>query len=52
MSKTETTETTATTATTAPVTPAPGGGRMNLLFAIILIIVGIGVLIILFRASD
>ena len=55
MSKPATTETTATTATTAPAqTPAPasGGGRMNLLFAIILIIVGIGVLIILFRASD
>jgi len=47
------TETTATTATTAPAqTPTPSGGRMNLLFAIILIIVGIGVLIILFRASD
>jgi hypothetical protein len=30
----------------------PTGGRMNLLFAVILIIVGIGVLIVLFRASD
>ena len=30
----------------------PTGGRMNILFAVILIIVGIGVLIVLFRASD
>ena len=30
----------------------PTGGRMNLLFAVILIIVGIGVLIVLFRASN
>ncbi len=46
---------------TAPATttaPNPGaaqqksGGRVNLLFAIILIIVGIGVLIVLLRASD
>jgi hypothetical protein len=57
---TETTETTATTATAAstttttnnPPAQAPAGGRMNLLLAIILIIVGIGVLIVLFRASD
>jgi hypothetical protein len=58
-----TTETTATTATTAteastttttnnPPAQTPAGGRMNLLLAIILIIVGIGVLIVLFRASD
>jgi hypothetical protein len=48
-----TTETTATTATTNnPPAQQPSGGRMNLLLAIILIIVGIGVLIVLFRASD
>ncbi|HUJ13285.1 MAG TPA: hypothetical protein VL284_05770 [Thermoanaerobaculia bacterium] len=44
----------ATTATRRAAQPptARTGGRMNLLFAIILIILGIGVLIILFRASD
>ena len=47
------TATTATTTTTAPPQNQPqAGGRMNLLFAIILIIIGIGVLIVLFRASD
>jgi hypothetical protein len=53
----QTTATTATSATTTTAKPAEnppseGGGKVNLLFAIILIIVGIGVLIILFRASD
>ena len=47
---------TQTTATAAPnpaaEKPASESGRVNLLFAVILIIVGIGVLIILFRASD
>jgi hypothetical protein len=51
---TETTATAAPTTTTAENPPAQPqtGGRMNLLLAIILIIVGIGVLIVLFRASD
>jgi hypothetical protein len=47
----ETSETTATQST-APQKPQESGGRMNLLFAIILIVIGIGVLIVLFRASD
>ncbi len=52
-----TTEPTATAAPTTTTTNNPpaqpqSGGRMNLLLAIILIIVGIGVLIVLFRASD
>ena len=53
---TATTDTTATTATasttTAPAARPTGRGGMNLVFAIILIIIGIGVLIVLFRASD
>lgn len=40
-----------TTASAEKPVPAAGGG-MNLTFAIILIVVGIGVLILLFRASD
>jgi hypothetical protein len=48
---TETPTTTTAATTTAATKPQPGG-RMNLLFAVILIIIGIGVLIILFRASD
>ena len=49
---TETTPaTTSSAAPAAPAAPAHGGG-MNLTFAIILIVVGIGVLIVLFRASD
>jgi hypothetical protein len=43
--------TTSSAAPTAPAVPAQAGG-MNLTFAIILIVVGIGVLIVLFRASD
>jgi len=36
-----------------PAAPASrSSGRVNLLFAIILIVVGIGVLIVLLRASD
>ncbi|HEY8130412.1 MAG TPA: hypothetical protein VII12_00860 [Thermoanaerobaculia bacterium] len=54
---TETTDTTSTTkatpaATTAPQNQPQKSGGVNLLVAIILIIVGIGVLIVLFRASD
>lgn len=45
--------TAATTTTTNAAPPAQqSGGRVNLLFAIILIVVGIGVLIVLLRASD
>ena len=47
---------TATTApsktTTNPPAAQQSGGRVNLLFAVILIVVGIGVLIVLLRASD
>jgi hypothetical protein len=43
---------TTTTTTTTTQNGQQGGGRMNLLFAFFLIIVGIGVLIVLFRASD
>jgi len=43
---------TTTTTTKPPENPTSSSGRVNLLFAVILIIVGIGVLIILFRASD
>ncbi len=45
------TETTVTT-TGEKTAPTPAAGGMNLTFAIILIVVGIGVLIVLFRASD
>ena len=48
----EPTTTTATTSANNPPVQPQTGGRMNLLLAIILIIVGIGVLIVLFRASD
>jgi len=46
--------TTATASTTSAkaTTQQQGGGKVNLLFAIILIVVGIGVLIVLLRASD
>jgi hypothetical protein len=43
---------TTATSTTSPAQRPAGGGRMNVLFAVILIVVGIGVLIVLFRASD
>jgi len=46
------TDTTATSTTSPAQRPGGGGGRMNVLFAVILIVVGIGVLIVLFRASD
>lgn len=46
------TTTTASTTTTNPPVQQQGGGRVNLLFAIILIVVGVGVLIVLLRASD
>ena len=46
------TETTTTSTTTSTDQRPAGGGRMNVLFAVILIVVGIGVLIVLFRASD
>ena len=44
--------TTSTEATSSTEKPAGAAGGMNLTFAIILIVVGIGVLIVLFRASD
>ncbi len=47
-----TTTSATTTTTTNPPAEQPSGGKMNLLLAIILIIVSIGVLIVLFRASD
>ena len=46
------TDTTATSTSSPAQRPGGGGGRMNVLFAVILIVVGIGVLIVLFRASD
>lgn len=45
-------DTTTTTTTASPQNVPQSGGRMNLLFAIILIIVGVGILIVLLRASD
>lgn len=51
--ETTSTVSTATTSTTSTSEkPAPVRGGMNLTFAIILIVIGIGVLIVLFRASD
>lgn len=44
--------TTSTETTSSTEKPAGAAGGMNLTFAIILIVVGIGVLIVLFRASD
>jgi hypothetical protein len=38
--------------TAAPVAPAKQNGNMNLILAVVLILVGIGVLVVLFRASD
>jgi hypothetical protein len=53
---TATTETTATaapdTATTGTTAPAEKHGNTNIIWAIVLILVGIGVLVVLFRASD
>ena len=46
------TSTTTSTTTTSAEKPAQARGGMNLTFAIILIVIGIGVLIVLFRASD
>ncbi|HEV7425838.1 MAG TPA: hypothetical protein VGQ46_05685 [Thermoanaerobaculia bacterium] len=48
------TDTTASAApdTAAPVAPAKQNGNMNLILAVVLILVGIGVLVVLFRASD
>jgi len=46
------TQTTTQPTTTQPTTNAAPAGRVNLLLALILIVVGLGVLIFLFRASD
>jgi len=55
-SATETTDTTATTATaetgTQPTQASPAGSRRNLILPIILIVLGVGVLILLFRTSS
>lgn len=47
-----TVSTTDTTATTAPEAAPDRRGNVNLILAVILILVGIGVLVVLFRASD
>jgi hypothetical protein len=41
-----------TAATTTAVPPSKQNGNMNLILAVVLILVGIGVLVVLFRASD
>jgi hypothetical protein len=41
-----------TAATTSAVPPSKQNGNMNLILAVVLILVGIGVLVVLFRASD